>query len=98
MVEHYIEHKEQKRNLTIWGFLCIHYQGQEVFDADHEKDMKLPFKSYTSICSVVFYPLVQEYQTIQKINYTYKKENLQNYSFLYSSIFLSSIWQPPKNC
>lgn len=98
MVEHYVEHKEKNSNLTIWGFLRIHYQGKDVFDADYDKDMKLPFKSYTSICSVVFYPLTQEYKTIQKINYKYKKQNLYTYSFLYSSTFLSSIWQPPRNC
>ncbi|MFH6964229.1 hypothetical protein [Flavobacterium plurextorum] len=98
MVEHYVEHKEQNPNLTFFQFLCIHYQGQDVYDADYEKDMKLPFKSHTNISSVVFYPLLQEYKTIQKVNYKYKKQNLYTYSFSYSSISLSSIWQPPRDC
>lgn len=98
MVEHYMEHKERNSNLTIFEFLCIHYQGQDVPDADYDKDMKLPFKSYTSICSVVFFPLIQEYKPIQKISSTYKKQNLYTYSFSYSSIYHSSIWQPPRNC
>jgi hypothetical protein len=98
MVEHYVEHKEQNSNLTVFQFLCIHYQGPDVFDADYHKDMKLPFKSHTNISSVVFYPLTQEYKTIQRINYKYKKEKLYAYSFSYSSISLSSIWQPPRNC
>nr|WP_198999489.1 hypothetical protein [Flavobacterium sp. ASV13] len=98
MVEHYVEHKEQNPNLTFFQFLCIHYQGQDVYDADYEKDMKLPFKSHTNISSVVFYPLLQEYKTIQKVNYKYKKQNLYTYYFSYSSISLSSIWQPPRDC
>lgn len=98
MAEHYMEHKQQNSNLTFWGFLCLHYEVQDVVDADHEKDMKLPFKSYTSICSVVFCPLTQEYQELPKILYTHTKENLKNYSFSYCSTFLSSIWQPPRNC
>jgi hypothetical protein len=98
MVEHYLEHRQQSNNLTFWEFLRLHYQVQEVFDADHEKDMKLPFKSYTSICTVVFCPLTQEYQALQKIRYKYKNENLKNYSFSYCSTFLCSIWQPPRNC
>lgn len=98
LVEHYIEHQQENSNLTIWGFLCIHYQGKDVFDSDYDKDMKLPFKSHTSICSVVFCPLTQEYKAIQKIKCKFKKQNLYAYSFLYSSTFLSSIWQPPRNC
>lgn len=98
LVEHYLEHKQQNSNLTILNFLRIHYQAQHVFDADYDKDMKLPFKSHTNISSVVFYPLIQEYKTIQKVNFKYKKEILYTYSFSYSSISLSSIWQPPRNC
>jgi hypothetical protein len=98
MVEHYVEHKEQNPNLTVLQFLCIHYQGPDVYDADYDKDMKLPFKSHTNISSVVFYPLIQEYKTVQKVNFTYKKQDLYTYSFAYSSISLSSIWQPPRNC
>ncbi len=98
MVEHFVEHKEKNSKLTILGFLRLHYQGQDVFDDDYEKDMKLPFKSHTNICCIAFYPLLQEFKTIQKVNYKYKKENLYSYSFLYSSTFLSSIWQPPRNC
>lgn len=98
LVEHYMEHKQQNSNLTILNFLHIHYQAQHVFDADYDKDMKLPFKSHTPISSVVFYPLIQEYKTIQKVDFKYKKEFLYTYSFSYSSISLSSIWQPPRNC
>ncbi len=98
MIEHYMEHKELNPNLSVFQFLCIHYQGEDIFDADYDKDMKLPFKSYTSINSFVFYPLTQEYKAIQKVNFKYKKENLYTYSFSYSSLSISSIWQPPKNC
>ncbi len=98
MAEHYMEHKKQNPNLTVLEFLSIHYQGPDVFDADYAKDMKLPFKSHANISSVVFYPLIQEYKTIQKVNFTHKKQNLYTYYFSYLSISLSSVWQPPRDC
>jgi hypothetical protein len=100
MVEHYMEHKELDTTITVWEFLCIHYQDHDVFDADYEKDMKLPFKSHTSsyCSSVVFFPLVPEFKFLPAVIYSYKKQNLFSYSFSYSLGFHTLIWQPPKNC
>ena len=98
MVQHFMEHKEKDENLTLREFLCIHYQDSDVPDDDHEKDMKLPFKSHTSncSCSIVFYPLLQEFKIKPLIKYRRHKQTLFSYSFFYSSNFHSFIWQPPK--
>ncbi len=58
MVEHYVEHKEQNPALTILEFLCIHYQGPDVYDADYDKDMKFPFKSHTNIGMDTFFATI----------------------------------------
>ena len=43
--EHYYLHKQQNSNLTLAGFLQIHYYGPVVVDDDFDKDMQLPFKT-----------------------------------------------------
>ena len=46
LVEHYIQHRQDNRTLTFWGFLKIHYVDKTVVDADYNQDMKLPFKTH----------------------------------------------------
>ena len=45
LIAHYVEHKHENPQLTLLGFLRLHYSGKTVFDADHDQDMKLPFKT-----------------------------------------------------
>ncbi len=98
LIQHYIEHKEQDKNITIWKFLSIHYEEATVIDIDYSKDQQLPFKStdgYSgsalgSFVPTAFYSLVEK---------TFKEESVQyivSNEFLISSVYLSSIWQPPK--
>lgn len=100
LVAHFMEHKEQDSKITMWDFLCIHYQDHDVFDADYEKDMKLPFKSHTATCctSVAYFPLLPDLKFTPLVRYTYRKQPLFTYSFPYTLRFQSAIWQPPKNC
>jgi len=100
LVEHYREHKQQNKDLTILGFLEIHYAHGSPKDADYDKDMKLPFKSLTNtnFLSVSFCTpfLVLKQQPVVLF---YKIENhFSSYSFTYTSAYLSAIWQPPKYC
>ncbi|HLZ88184.1 MAG TPA: hypothetical protein VKQ52_13110 [Puia sp.] len=55
LVRHYIKHKHENPNLTLLGFLKLHYSDKTVFDADYQQDMKLPFKTQenTSLFSAV---------------------------------------------
>jgi len=45
LIEHYIQHKQEDPQLTLLGFLKLHYSGKTVFDADYQQDMRLPFKT-----------------------------------------------------
>lgn len=77
-----------------------HYSHGEVFDADYQKDIKLPFKSHNhSCCScsvITFLAPIQNFNFGYKFFYKkYKKPNF-GYTFSFISNFHSSIWQPPK--
>ncbi len=47
LFEHFTEHKEIDRSISILRFLVHHYSSEEHFDDDHDRDMQLPFKSVT---------------------------------------------------
>lgn len=100
LIEHFIEHKEAKSDLTFWKFLKLHYADDIVADEDHDQDMNLPFKSddgciNISLTAVIGSPqsdlILKPYFSETKTFFAYKE------SFLPSS-FLSNIWQPPKAC
>jgi hypothetical protein len=99
LVEHFIEHREENKHLTLWQFLHTHYAAGDVKDADYDKDMKLPFKSHDNCVANV----LNVYLPIQKVTLAKPFRFIENnYSkpqeqFLHSS-FLSNIWQPPKSC
>ena len=101
LVEHFNEHKQETPKLSLWNFIMDHYSHGEVFDADYDKDMKLPFKSHSSSsnCSIItFLTPIQNFNFDYKLfSKTYKKPNF-NYTFSFISNFHSSIWQPPKIC
>lgn len=102
LVEHFNEHQQENPKLSLWNFIMDHYSHGEVFDADYEKDMKLPFKSHHSVCScssiITFFAPTQtfDFQNNTFLN-EYKKPNF-GYTFSFISNFHSSIWQPPKIC
>jgi hypothetical protein len=100
LVEHYVEHTSKDKNLSLWAFLCMHYSGENIKDADYEKDMKLPFKTLDTCnyASITFCTPIQEFQFSKNITVKLYKTPLYEYNFSFSSNFHSTIWQPPKSC
>ena len=100
LIEHFEEHQQQNNQLTFFDFLNLHYSGEEKIDADHEKDMKLPFKSHDGCISTFiaanippsFSNLVLKEFSESILSFPSRED-----CFL-SSNYLSSIWQPPKKC
>ncbi len=99
LVQHFIEHREVNNDITFWQFLNMHYLKDDVNNADHDKDMQLPFKAHdncvASISSV--------YLPTQKICITKPVQVVENKHFktpepFLLSTFLSNIWQPPRIC
>ncbi len=97
LIEHYYQHKENNKALTLWNFLGNHYAEQDAQDSEHNN---LPFKSPDACMSNIllavfthhgFHTSFKTY-IVDTGNYSIEQEN-----FL-SSSFLASIWQPPKSC
>lgn len=99
LVEHFIEHKEENKHLTLQQFLYTHYAMGDVKDADYEKDMKLPFKTRDNCLASI----INVYLPSQKVVITKPVQFTQNQHFktqetFLQSTFLSNIWQPPRVC
>ncbi len=100
LVEHFIEHREENKSLTLYQFLHLHYAMGDVKDADYEKDMKLPFKTHdncVTAISNVYLPLSEKVSIQKPVQYLEKKSIIAHDRFLPTS-FLSNIWQPPRIC
>lgn len=44
LVEHFQQHKQRDRSLSLMSFLEMHYWGKDLPDHDDEQDNQLPFK------------------------------------------------------
>ena len=100
LVQHFIEHREENKQVTLWQFLYVHYAMKDAKDADHEKDMKLPFKSHDNCIAAisnVYLPLSEKISIQQPLEYSEKKNFSREDDHLLTS-FLSNIWQPPRAC
>jgi len=99
LVEHYFEHQESNRNLTLLNFLAIHYNEDNSKFPDFQKDMKLPFKSHENCVNNVVVGCVPHSIFSIDFNLNHFIENVSPSIFkeiIYPSNILSSIWQPPK--
>lgn len=99
LVQHYYEHKQIDKNITIIAFLKLHYfEEEEGGDADDKRDQQLPFKSvadfinhsginanFTADTEIVIKPAIAGRPAHNPVS-----------KMLISSQFLSAIWQPPK--
>ncbi len=99
LIEHYIEHKEQNNNLSLWFFLYMHYADTSTKDADYDQDMKLPFKSHSECSSLsIAVTVPPQFPDLIKSFFSEKKEFSAYNENVVSSAFLSFVWQPPKTC
>ena len=100
LMEHFTEHRLEDKSLTLWTFLCIHYAHGDVKDADYEKDMKLPFKSFDNChFSTVVTLLPENKFTFENSFVPISTRTISKFYKQFSSISsLNSIWQPPKFC
>ncbi len=96
--EHYAEHKKENPNISIVGFLEIHYMHGSPRDADYDKDMKLPFKTPSDCISVVTMAIIPQifgFSFTKPINIIEKKNYITLNQCIVST-YLANIWQPPK--
>lgn len=98
LIEHYIEHKAENKNITFFGFLEMHYAHGDVKDADYDKDMKLPFKtiSLNTAALAFYYPPSFSISCTKQIFVTTHKQKFPSTVVHFSSSNLDAIWQPPR--
>ena len=75
----------------------MHYDGKITIDADFEKDMKLPFKTYERVCGITIttilpYPIQAKVKNPEAVfpEYTIKNDGVT------AHLLPSSIFQPPR--
>lgn len=98
LIEHYLEHKNQTKDLTFFKFLVMHYFEHDVNVSDYERDMKLPFKSHDSFIGMVFHVFVHPNYSAFKFNYpiVLEDEHLLFNDNFFAKAFIAIIWQPPR--
>lgn len=96
LVVHYQEHQEKENNITFLEFLAKHYTQKDIFDADRDKDMKLPFKSTNCVLSfVIILPSILNVELVSPTDFKEKPTN-KYFANTFNSSNYSAIWQPPK--
>lgn len=98
LIEHYISHKIENHDISVFAFLKMHYLDQQTMDKDYDQDMKLPFKTHdlSSISIVLNIPP-------EKTTFIFQRQSIyvdvsSNFSYsekFYPSVF-QKIWEPPK--
>jgi hypothetical protein len=98
LVEHYIEHTSHNPELTLWGFLQIHYSESHKEEGD-PMDEKLPFVTHTHFISIVAIVAPTPILKIERIKFNTLDNKIHAFNEdQIESNYLSSIWQPPKYC
>lgn len=96
LVEHYYEHKERNGSMDIVEFLTMHYAKGDVKDADHDRDMQLPFK-HPSSTSLIFTFFESRAITVEPVYMPLVSGSTSLYRCPFClSQLLSAIWHPPK--
>lgn len=100
LIEHFIEHREDSPKMNFWSFITLHYSKNSNHDNDFDRDMQLPFKTLTHNASdLAFIPTLEVESDMSLKNIPAdNKQSLVYAGFIYTSIYLSTIWQPPKIC
>ncbi len=98
LANHFSEHQQKDKSITLWKFLCIHYANGNVKDADYDKDSKLPFKTLDTCNSSNHITLLPEQKFCFNAILLPSEEKVisKYYPCFSNSTFLKSIWQPPK--
>jgi len=98
LVEHFSEHQKIEKKIPFWKFLCLHYPHETVKYNDFDKDTNLPIKNTNRYNSSNHFTILSElkFNLNTTITSSNNKVKSKYYNRFTNSIFLKSIWQPPK--
>jgi hypothetical protein len=95
LIEHFQEHSRKNASFTLLDFLSLHYGSQKKNHEDNHQDTGcLPFQQHAVsglffVLDTVHFICTQqtEYQMIRK----------PFYKAVYHTVYVASIWQPPRS-
>jgi hypothetical protein len=98
LIHHYLSHHQDEHDKSFTHFLDDHYSSTpQHSDIDNHEHDNLPFKTNDCAMAHASIDFVNQGQyTIVNTSTFYIKTSLIYDGVIYSSAFLSSIWQPPK--
>jgi hypothetical protein len=96
LLNHFAEHKAQNKDMSIGGFIILHYFSGNPKDKDYDRDMQLPFKT-TDCTAMVNVAIIPSPSYIVKlpayfIDITYPSLANSREHFSHTA----DIWQPPR--
>ncbi len=99
LIEHFITHKEQNSQLTLFAFLKMHYIENHGKDADYKEDMKLPFKTHDAHChslvsNIISPPKTMELSFEKTLSFS-KQKVVDFYTEPNTRDFYFTVFRPP---
>ena len=98
LIEHFISHKAENKEISIFAFLKMHYLDEQIVDEDYAEDMKLPFKTHDFSSSLITLNIPPEKPTLNIQFQSVYVDYSPNFSYsekYFPSVF-QKIWEPPK--
>lgn len=98
LMHHFIEHRHQNQQESLFLFLIEHYNDNSSHCNDNQNDHKnLPFKTHdcATMHSTVVFNTISSFVIEEPISISLKVSALKDKLFV-PSTFLFNIWQPPK--
>lgn len=95
-MQHFIEHRAAKNNMSLTDFIVMHYLHGSPKDDDYHKDMQLPFKTMECAASITIDIIPsQPFSALQPVVFINKSYPALSKSSIHFN-HTADIWQPPK--
>ena len=98
LIEHYISHKIENHDISLFAFFKMHYLDEQKIDKDYDQDMKLPFKThdFSNVFIALNIPPEKTTLTIKhQLIYVDVSSNFSYSEKFYPSVY-QKIWEPPQ--
>lgn len=95
LIEHFVEHRAENPQISVGDFLDMHYFTGHEKDADYDKDMQLPFKSFETSQTFVQMIFPKNWDLNKPLFYGEVYHNFL-YSENVSISHINSIFRPPQ--
>jgi hypothetical protein len=98
LVQHFIKHKAENPETTLFAFLEMHYAQPQTFDDDWQQDMQLPFKihhvEFHNLPVICISAPVHDTRAPERLLPTHEPIVLSDVAF--NSCYSGKIFQPPR--